>query len=74
MHLMTFTVDGFAGAGVTLTALVLNDILEYSYNSDSRLLKLTDSNGKVTNISVSDQATWTITVASNYVTAVTIAN
>lgn len=74
MHLMTFTIDGFTGAGVTCTALVMSNIRSFSFDSNTNLLKLTDENGKVSDFSVSDQATWTVTVASNRVTAIVIAN
>lgn len=74
MHTMTFTIDGFNGAGVTVTALVMSSIASFSYDNAKRLLKLTDTNGKVTDFSVSDQATWTVTVASFYLTTIVIAN
>ena len=70
----TFTVDGFAGAGITLTAEVLSSIREFTWDVEKSILKLTDSNGKVTNISCSDVATVTVTVAAFRITAVTVAN
>lgn len=74
MHLATFTVDGFAGAGVALAAVVLEDIREFAVDVDKQMLKLTDEGGKVTNIAISDAATITVTVSGTYITAVTIAN
>jgi len=71
---MTFTVDGFAGAGNVLAANVLSNIASFEYNNNTRLLKLTDLNGKVIDISVSDEATWTVTLVSNRITTVVIAN
>lgn len=70
----TFTVDGFAGAGITLAAEVISDIREFAWDVEKSILKLTDSNGKVINISCSDIATMTVTVAAFKVTAVAIAN
>lgn len=70
----TFTVDGFAGPGITLAAEVIADIAKFEVDVDKQLLKLTDSNGKVTNIAITDAATFTVTVAAFRVTAVTIAN
>lgn len=70
----TFTVDGFAGAGITLAAEVIADIRSFEVDIDKQMLKLVDSNGKVYNLSTSDQATWTVTVAANRITAVTVAN
>lgn len=69
----TFTVTGFAGAGVTLTAEVLSNIVKYEWDTDKSLLKLTDNKGKVYNISCSDLVSITTTVAANKVTAVTVA-
>lgn len=74
MHPMSFTVDGFIGAGVTLTAAVFDDVISFLYNNDTRLLKLYDSANKVTDISLSDEATWTVTLVSNRITTVVIAN
>lgn len=70
----TFTVDGFAGAGGTLAAEVINNIRSFEWDCDKSKLKLTDSNGKVTNIMCGDVATVTVTVANFKVTAVTVAN
>ena len=73
-HTAVFTVDGFAGAGVTLAASVLPDIRSFNIDIEQQMLKLTDSNGKVTNIAISDAATMTVTITGTYVSAVTIAN
>lgn len=70
----TFVVDGFAGAGVTLAAKSLTDIAKFEWNVDDSMLKLTDSNGKVMNISCSDIATFVVAVSAFRVTTVTIAN
>lgn len=74
MHTATFTVDGFAGAGVTLAAVVLTEIREFNINVEQQMLKLTDVNGKITNIAISDIATLVATVSGTYLTGVTIAN
>jgi hypothetical protein len=71
---MSFTIDGFNGAGITVTALAMSNIASFSYDNNKRLLKLTDTNGKVSDFSVSDQATWTVTAASFYLTTIVIAN
>lgn len=71
---MTFTVDGFLGAGVEVSALVLSDVASFSYDNDAQMLKLVDSSGKVTNIALSDAATWTVTLVSNRITTVVIAD
>jgi len=74
MHTCTVTVDGFAGAGVVVTALVFNNIRHWAVDVDKRMLKLTDENGKVTDIAISDAATFVVTVTAFYVTSVVIAN
>lgn len=74
MHPMVFTVDGYTGAGVQLVANVFNDVISFTYNNNTRLLKLYDSANKVTDISLSDEATWVVTLASNRITTVVIAN
>lgn len=73
-HLMTFTVDGFLGAGVEVSALVINNVVNFSYDNESQMLKLLDDQGKVTNIALTDQATWTVTAVSFYLTTVVIAD
>lgn len=70
----TFTVDGFAGAGIALNPVVFNNISKFEFDTDKSLLKMTDINGEVTNISCSDIATFVVTVAAFRVTTVVIAN
>lgn len=74
MHLATFTVDGFAGAGVALQAVVLEDIREFAVDVDKQMLKLTDEAGKVTNIAINSAVTITVTVSGTYITAVSVAD
>lgn len=73
MHTANFTVTGIAGAGVALTALGIEDIREFTVDVDKQMLKLTDSSGKVTNVAISALTAITVTVASTFVTAVTVA-
>ena len=74
MHTANFTVDGYAGAGVALQAVALENIREYAVDVDKQMLKLTDENGKVTNIAINAAVTITTTVSGGFVTAVTIAD
>lgn len=70
----TFTVDGFAGAGNVLAANVISNIAKFEWDVEKSILKLTNSDGKVTNISCSDIATMVVTVAAFKVATVVIAN
>ena len=69
-----FVVDGFAGAGIQLVASSFLNIAYFEWDIERSILKLTDSNGKITNISCSDIATFVVVVAAFKVTTVTIAN
>lgn len=70
----TFTVDGFTGAGIEVSALVLENIAKFEVDVNNAMLKLTDDDGKVTNVAISDAATMSVTLASNRITAVTVAD
>ncbi len=70
----TFTVDGFTGAGIEVAALVLENIAKFEVDVNNAMLKLTDDDGKVTNVAISDAATMSVTLASNRITAVTVAD
>lgn len=73
-HTLVATVDGFTGAGISVQALVIDDIREFHFDVERKMLKLIDSNGKVTDIAVSSAATGTLTFTGTFLSALAIAD
>lgn len=63
----TVTVTGKTGAGVTATAIVINNVRSFEIATDDEMLSITDANGKVTQVDIGAATTITCTVSgSNY--------
>lgn len=67
------TVTGTAGPGNTLTAAVFSNIASFGFNAVTAMLDMTDTNGKVTSISIAAATTVIVTLsgaAGNYTVTV----
>jgi hypothetical protein len=59
----TFTVTGYTGAGVVLTAKVFTGIVNFAVDIPDGMIKLTDRNGKITDIAINAATTFTVTLS-----------
>lgn len=73
MHTVTFTVDGYIG-DTNVQGLVISDVTSYSIDVANKLLQLNFASKAPVFVAIGTAATITTTVASGYVTAVTIAD
>ncbi len=67
----TMTVTAKNGPGITMTAVVLTGVVEYTYNALKGTLYINCDQGQL-NIDVNADTTWTTTVGTGPVQAVTI--
>ncbi len=67
----TFTVTGTSGAGLTVTAVVFNNVSSFDFNTVSNILSMTDSSGHITQVFVGSATTFTwVKSGNNYVITV----
>lgn len=68
MPAITAVVTGKTGAGLTMTATTFNNIKSFSFDSDSKILSLTDGSGHITQISIVAATTFTWVLAGGIYT------
>ena len=64
------TVTGTAGPGVTATAVVINDVLSFSFETSNNILSISDTSGEVKQFNVTDATTVTVTKSGSTYTVV----
>ena len=64
------TVTGTAGPGVTATAVVINDVLSFSFETSNNILSISDTSGAVKQFNVTDATTVTVTKSGSTYTVV----
>lgn len=68
MPAITAVVTGKTGAGLTMTAASFPNIASFEFNSDSKMLTLTDGSGKITQVSIAAATTFTWVLAGGVYT------
>lgn len=60
----TVTVDGTIGPGNSIADKAFTNITSFKIDTETEMLELVDSNGKVTDISIASAATMTVTITA----------
>lgn len=65
------TVNGFAGAGVTVTALVLTNVTKFTIEPEKGILEVTSGDGAIQQYDISNATTMTVSISgANYTVAI----
>ena len=60
----TATVTGKTGAGLSMTAVTFNNVMSFTVNTASKMLRLVDNSDVVTDISIAAATTFTVTITA----------
>jgi hypothetical protein len=61
------TVTGYAGPGMTVTAVVINNVTKFEVDIDKGMLRMTDTSGNLKEVAISAATTFTVTISGgNY--------